>query len=96
MNFEWDEKKRAANILKHGVDFVRAALIFEAPVLEKIDNRRDYGEVRWIALGQVDRDIYVLTYTRRGSNIRVISAWKGGRKEHEQYQKSIAGRNPHT
>lgn len=51
MGFEWDERKREANIQSHGVDFVRAAKMFVNPVLERIDDREDYGEKRLIALG---------------------------------------------
>jgi uncharacterized DUF497 family protein len=42
--FEWDPAKREANLRKHGIDFARAVRIFEAPVLERQDQRRDYGE----------------------------------------------------
>lgn len=44
--FEWDERKRAANLVKHGVDFELAKLIFEGPTLEGPDDCRDYGEPR--------------------------------------------------
>jgi len=37
MNVEWSESKRFANINKHGVDFIDAALIFENPVIESVD-----------------------------------------------------------
>jgi hypothetical protein len=33
MEFEWDHEKNKANILKHGVDFIDAILIFETFVL---------------------------------------------------------------
>ncbi len=51
MGFEWDERKRESNIKTHDVDFVRAARIFANPVLERLVDREDYGEERWIALG---------------------------------------------
>jgi uncharacterized DUF497 family protein len=87
--FEYDETKRQQNRDKHGVDFLDAALIFEGPVLTREDTRQDYGEVRLISLGMVDGHVYVVTYTVRGDAKRIISAWQGGRKEHEQYQKNI-------
>jgi uncharacterized protein len=43
---EWDERKRRANVVKHGIDFVDAARVFEGAVLEAEDLRRDYGERR--------------------------------------------------
>jgi uncharacterized DUF497 family protein len=47
MDFEWDETKRRQNLARRGVDFRDAALIFEGPVLEAIDRRRNYGETRY-------------------------------------------------
>ncbi|WP_438751793.1 BrnT family toxin [Pararhizobium sp. O133] len=37
--FEWDDDKNAANLLKHGLSFDEARLIFDGPVLSKIDAR---------------------------------------------------------
>jgi uncharacterized protein len=54
LEFEWDEDKRAANLGKHGVDFLRVALIFEGVTVEDVDDREDYDEERIIALGQTD------------------------------------------
>jgi uncharacterized protein (DUF4415 family) len=54
MAFEWDAAKNAVNIAKHGIDFEDAIRIFEGPVLEKTDVRRDYGEARVIAFGTVE------------------------------------------
>ena len=39
MNFEWDENKREDNVQKHGVDFVRAALMFSNPLLEHVPEK---------------------------------------------------------
>ncbi|MDE0521514.1 MAG: BrnT family toxin [Boseongicola sp.] len=70
--FEWDANKRKANLQKHGVDFLYAALIFEGRVLTKIDDRQDYGEVREISLDMVDNEVYCVTHTRRGNRVRII------------------------
>ena len=89
MTFEWDDEKRLQNTSKHGVDLIYAALIFEGPTLTKIDDRLDYGEERFISLGLVDGTAFVVVHTQRGENIRLISAWKGGRKDYEKYQKGL-------
>ena len=52
MEFEWDDAKSAANLIPRGLSFGDAAIIFDAPTLETIDNRRAYGEVRVKAIGQ--------------------------------------------
>jgi uncharacterized DUF497 family protein len=35
MRFEWDEGKNAANLLKHGISFEEAQLIFEGPIVSR-------------------------------------------------------------
>ena len=41
MDSEWDEAKRRANILKHGLDFVAAVKVFDGWFIETADERRD-------------------------------------------------------
>lgn len=89
MEFEWDETKREQNLKKHGVDFLYAALIFEGETLTREDDREDYGETRFASLGLVDGTPYTVIYTERGENIRLISAWKGGRKDYDKYKNSF-------
>lgn len=84
-NYEWDEEKRARNFEKHRVDFLDAAKIFEHPILEWCDTREDYGEDRWIAIGHWEEEFFVVVYTWREDNRRIISAWKAGRNEEERY-----------
>ena len=65
LKFEWDEDKAALNRAKHGVSFLTAAAIFANEIIERIDDREDYDEVRFIALGRVDMTIFRVVYTRR-------------------------------
>ena len=85
MEFEWDEGKRRRVIEERGVDMVYAALIFEGPVLTRIDDRADYGEVRRISLGMVVNECFVVVHTDRAGVTRLITAWKGGRDEQAAY-----------
>ena len=90
--FEWDEDKGRENIKKHRVDFVRAAMIFENPVINEIDGRKRYGETRYRALGHIADEFYVVIYTWRGKTRRLISAWKAGENGKRRYQAIFAGR----
>jgi uncharacterized protein len=94
LQFEWDEDKRREVRDKHGVDLLEAALIFEGVTLTKVDNRADYGEVRLISLGLVDGEPYIVIHTERQGVTRLITAWKGGRHDREEYEAGIARRNP--
>ncbi len=77
MAFEWDARKNAANLAKHGVDFADASRIFEGPVLKRPDDREDYGETRIAAVGVIEGSELFVVYTVRGENRRIISARSG-------------------
>ena len=86
MLFEWDEAKNRTNILKHGIDFNDVPGIFQHPMLVLQDDRRAYGEERWITIGLIKTLIGVVVYTeRRGDVIRIISARKATKQEATRY-----------
>lgn len=84
--FEWDHQKNKANQIKHGISFEEAIGIFENPLLTKRDDRRDYGEERFISLGILsDVAILVVAHTDRAGNIRIISARRANHTEKVRY-----------
>jgi uncharacterized DUF497 family protein len=86
LEFEWDEAKAKINLEKHRVSFLTAAAIFLNERLERIDDREEYGELRWIALGRVDDVVYRVVFTWHGEDmIRLISAQKASKDEREIY-----------
>ena len=85
MSFEWDEAKRASNLAKHSVDFRVAAQVFRGRIVERIDSRRHYGEVRIRCWGQIAGRVYVVIYTWRGENRRIITASKANGRETRAY-----------
>ena len=86
LEFEWDEAKARINQEKHKVSFLTAAAIFLNERLERIDDREEYGELRWIALGRVESEVYRVVYSWRGENlIRLISAQKASKDERKIY-----------
>ena len=87
--FEWDEAKSGANLRERGFDFAYASLIFEGPTLEWDDTRREYGEQRVQAIGQVEDDILFVVYTWRGAVRRIISARLASRRERDAYRKAV-------
>lgn len=90
MEFEWDEAKNQANIRKHGVSFEIAKHVFDWPLLTSRDRRKDYGEDRYVSIGQVgDEALIVIAHTRREGRIRLISARPASRKERQRYRDEI-------
>ena len=86
MEFEWDEEKNAANQKKHRISFEEAAEIFDYPVYERIDNRFEYGEERYIGIGRNSQMlIFTVIYTERKARIRIISARRANQQERQLY-----------
>jgi uncharacterized DUF497 family protein len=93
-DFEWDEDKNESNFDKHGIDFETAMLIWEGPVIEQVDDRKDYGESRFIALGMVEDRVLAVVYTWRGNCCRIISARKARKDERRAYRETLTGIGP--
>lgn len=85
MDFEWDQSKSQRNDLKRGLRFDLAIKLFEGPVLEKADDRRDYGETRMQAIGGVADETLLCVYTDRGQVRRIISLRYANRRERDAY-----------
>jgi len=88
MRYEWDNHKKIANKIKHGVDFESASDFEWDSALEALDTRETYGEERWIAIGLISKRLHVLIYTFRGNNIRLISLRKANDREVTFYEEN--------
>jgi uncharacterized DUF497 family protein len=77
-----------------GFDFEFATLIFDGPILERADQRRDYGETRFIAIGLAQGIALTVVYTDRvesGAWVRrIISARMSNRHERQTYFEALA------
>lgn len=81
MEFDWRAEKRERNIRERGFGFDVAARIFGGRVIEAEDARRDYGEVRVKAIGEVGGVVLAVIYTDRDGVRNIISARPANRKE---------------
>jgi uncharacterized DUF497 family protein len=89
--FEWDEQKNGANIEKYGVAFDDVIPVFfneEALVVQ--DDRKDYGEDRFIILCPLNGRMLHVTYTIRGAAVRIISARRANNRERRSYEQRQA------
>jgi uncharacterized protein len=95
MQFEWDEAKRRANIIKHGVDFLDAPEMFTGlnPMLVMLDTRKDYQEDRFIGVGYSNGRIMVIIFTTPSPEIiRIISLRKALKHEQKKFEKALRHR----
>ena len=76
LEFEWDEKKAAANLSKHGISFEEAKTIFDDPLyVDFYDPNHSDDEHRYIIIGKSQqRRLLMVSYTERGERIRLISS----------------------
>ncbi|GHT15533.1 hypothetical protein AGMMS4956_15710 [Bacteroidia bacterium] len=87
MAYEWDENKREANKIKHGLDFVFVSSIFADPKrVDVVDNRKNYGEVRIRSIGMSNEEVLVtVIHTDRNGITRIISVRRANKKERMIY-----------
>ena len=90
--FEWRDDKAAQNWRDHGVTFVHAVKAIRDPfAVEDVDEREDYGEERLNLLGMCEGTLLHVTYTERGTRIRIISARRAERHEQDYYFRENTG-----
>jgi uncharacterized DUF497 family protein/predicted DNA binding CopG/RHH family protein len=73
MKFTWDEEKRKANLVKHGIDFTDTKAVFAGATFTFEDDRFTYDEQRFITLGMLKGTVVVIVHTERNKVIRIIS-----------------------
>ncbi|MGO8954433.1 MAG: BrnT family toxin [Rhodomicrobium sp.] len=83
--FEWDEKKAAGNLAKHGVAFDTIFDFDWANSVEVEDDRFDYGEDRYVAIGWLGGELHSVTFTCRGDIIRIVSLRKSDKRDRKFY-----------
>ncbi|THV22969.1 BrnT family toxin [Peteryoungia ipomoeae] len=91
MKITCDPAKRLTTPRERGLDFLRAGEVFDTPHLTIEDNRRDYGEVRFITIGYIDGRMVVLVWTHRADTIRIISMRKANEREQSHYSQRLTG-----
>ena len=86
MKFEWDEKKSAINLSKHGIDFNAAKELWEDE--DRIQIQTPFPiENRRILMGKSGDKLWAAVYTHRNNAIRIISVRRARKKEARIYEK---------
>ena len=80
---DFDPEQEAINRSKHGVSLSRWMDLDIKAAL--VDDRYDYGEVRYRAYGHIDGVAYCLVFTTRNGQVRPISLRRAHTKEMRRY-----------
>ena len=78
-----------SNLKKHGFDFVDVIDIFEPDALTILDDRFDYGEIRYVTFALLNGRVVAVAHTETDEVIKIISVRKAERDEEIQYYKQI-------
>ncbi|OZA12446.1 MAG: hypothetical protein B7Y02_07340 [Rhodobacterales bacterium 17-64-5] len=85
MMWDWDEDKRQANRLKHGIDFAELEGFDWPNAVTREDTRSDYGERRFISTARLNGRLHVCVWTLRGGQPRIIGLRKANPRERERH-----------
>ncbi len=88
---EFDRDKDARNTELRGISLAAAESLLTGRTVERVDNRRDCGKTRIMAIGEIGGVEYVCVYTRRGEALRPISLRRANRKERDVYREAKEG-----
>ncbi len=89
--FEWDRRKAAMNVLRHGIRFTEAAtVIFDQDAVYEPDPDHSDEEDRFIVIGQsVIPNLIAVVHVYRTERTRIISARKPTRTERRLYESRL-------
>ncbi len=85
INFEFDEAKSQANLLKHGINFVDAQDLWNDPSLLEIPAKTE-DEPRYLMIGLINEKHWSAVITYRGAVIRLISVRRSRTEEVALYE----------
>ena len=88
MEFEWDDRKNAANIAKHELSFYDAQeAFFDEDRIILNDTKHSAVEKRYFCIGKTaNGGIATVRFTLRNGHIRIIGAgyWREGKKLYDK------------
>ena len=90
MSADFDPKKDAANVKKHGVSLSEGDGVLSDPLALTVEDDRAVGEQRFITIGMnIFGTLMVVVHTLRRDGPRIISVRKPDPKERRDYEKGV-------
>lgn len=91
MEVTYDPEKRARTLAdpNRQLDFEDAVQVFAGPTIDIVDDRQNYGEVRWLTYGLLNGRMVALVWTPRGEARHIISMRKTNDREKKAYEEQL-------
>lgn len=90
MSAEFDPKKDAANLKKHGVSLSEGDGVLNDPLALTVEDETAEGEQRFVTIEMnVLGSLMVVVHAPGGRDVRIISVRKADPKERRNYEKSV-------
>lgn len=89
VEIEFDPAKSARNAATRGLPFDQALDFDLQAAAIAIDDRKAYGETRYVALGYLDDRLHVLCFVATERGLRVISLRKANAREARRHEKPL-------
>jgi uncharacterized DUF497 family protein len=89
LEITFNAAKRAETLRERGIDFADADKVFAGRTATRQDNRKNYGEARYITAGFLQRRFVIVVWTPRGSARHVISMRYGHAKEERNWRDAL-------
>ena len=90
MVVEFDPKKSATNLRKHGLSLSDDNGVLNDPLAVTLEDMSSRGERHWVTIGMnLFGQLCVVIHTQRLDSIRIISVRKATTKERRDYEKGI-------
>jgi len=87
MGVEFDPNKDVENVARHGVSLTEGDGVLSDPLCLTVEDDSSEGEQRWVSIGtNVFGTLYVVVWTKRGDNERLISVRKPEPRERKDYE----------
>jgi uncharacterized DUF497 family protein len=89
MEISFDPHKRLKTLEERNLDFADAGQIFQQSHFTILDDRVDYGEDRYITVGNLKHRMVIIVWTPRNGGRRIISMRQANDREKARYEAAL-------
>lgn len=90
MRISYDPAKHYKTLAERGLNFDDAGQVFAGNHLTVTDDRKDYGEPRYITIGHIASRMVVVVWTPRKDSRRIVSMRRANDREQKIYAPRLA------